>query len=360
MSRSVYLVAACFALAGCSAAPLVPFSSDGPPLVMMPAAQAGISDGRGRFREIACAVLETHREDQPNYEPCEQALSRVGEEGGATGEPVNLDDSRQNLVAALVPGIGWECFRHWLDWEERFKVEATQFGYRNFIFEVDGLSGTAHNARMIRDEIMARREGLGDRRLVLLGYSKGAPDILEAIVDYPEIRPWVAAVVSVAGSVGGSPLAYDFDEDDLDLLQHVPDSTCSSGDGEGVRSLHPAVRQKWLAENPLPNSIPYYSVVTFPQEDQISDILKGSYRKLAAIDPRNDSQVLFYDQVIPGSTLVTYLNADHWAVAVPVAESHPFIGKHFVDQNAYPWRAIFESILRFVEEDLEKREAGNG
>jgi hypothetical protein len=31
-----------------------------------------------------------------------------------------------------------------------------------------------------------------------------------------------------------------------------------------------------------------------------------------------------------------------------------------VDQNAYPWRAIFESILRFVEEDLEKKEAGNG
>ena len=37
------------------------------------------------------------------------------------------------------------------------------------------------------------------------------------------------------------------------------------------------------------------------------------------IDGRNDSQVIFYDQLIPGSTLLGYLNADHWAVAVAIA-----------------------------------------
>lgn len=360
MSRFLLLAIACLAVTACTSAPLVPFSSEGPPLVMMPASEAGIRDGRGRFREIACAVLDSHREDQPNYEPCEQALTRIGEEGGATGEAVNLGGSQLDLVAALVPGIGWECFRHWLDWEERFSNEAEQSGYRSYVFEVDGLSGTSRNARMIRDAIMENRDHLAENQLVLMGYSKGAPDILEAIVEYPEIHPFVAAVVSVAGSVGGSPLAYGFDQDDLDLLRHVPDSTCSAGDGEGVSSLYPSVRRAWLAANPLPDHIPYYSVVTFPQEDQISDILKGSYRKLATIDPRNDSQLLFYDQVIPDSTLMAYLNADHWAVAVPVAESHPFIGRHFVDQNAYPWRAIFESVMRFVEEDLQRRDAGEG
>jgi len=44
------------------------------------------------------------------------------------------------------------------------------------------------------------------------------------------------------------------------------------------------------------------------------------------VDARNDSQVIFYDQFIPGSTLVGYLNADHWALAVPVARSHSTIG----------------------------------
>ena len=52
----------------------------------------------------------------------------------------------------------------------------------------------------------------GPPRVVLVGYSKGAPDILEAIVNYPEIRPRVAAVVSAAGAVGGSPLANDAEQ----------------------------------------------------------------------------------------------------------------------------------------------------
>jgi len=36
----------------------------------------------------------------------------------------------------------------------------------------------------------------GPPRLVLIGYSKGAPDILEALVTYPEIRSRVAAMWS--------------------------------------------------------------------------------------------------------------------------------------------------------------------
>ena len=48
-----------------------------------------------------------------------------------------------------------------------------------------------------------------DERLVLIGYSKGAPDILGGLVTYPELAQRVAAVVSVAGSVNGSPPAND-------------------------------------------------------------------------------------------------------------------------------------------------------
>jgi hypothetical protein len=351
----IYAAAICFLLAGCSSAPLVPFTTDGPPLVMMPASMAGIEDGRGRFREITCTVLEDHGREHPNYEPCDQALTRVGIEAGATGEPVYLGPSRRDLIAALVPGVGWECFKHWLNFEDVVRAEVKRSGYRSHVFNVGGLSGTGTNSRQIRDAIMDGAEKLEGANIVLMGYSKGAPDILEAIVNYPEIHPYIAAVVSVAGAVGGSPLAYDATERQLDLLRHVPESTCTGGDGEAIRSLQPAVRQAWLAENPLPDNLPYYSVVTFPEEGEISAILKGTYRKLSAIDPRNDSQVLVHDQIIPGSTLVGYLNADHWAIAVPVAETHSFIGKTFADQNAYPWRAVLESVLRFVEEDLDRK-----
>ena len=58
------------------------------------------------------------------------------------------------------------------------------------------------------------------------------------------------------------------------------------------------------------------------------------------------------DQVIPGSRLVAYLNADHWALAVPIARSHATIGAAFVTQNGYPREALTEALLRFIEEDL--------
>ncbi len=119
-----------------------------------------------------------------------------------------------------------------------------------------------------------------------------------------------------------------------------------------MKSLRPATRKAWLAQNPLPRELRYYSLVTFPQPDRISSILTSSYDKLARIDARNDSQVIFYDQVVPGSTLVGYINADHWALAVPIARTHATIGSMFVTQNAYPREALVEALLRFVEEDL--------
>jgi hypothetical protein len=230
-----------------------------------------------------------------------------------------------------------------------------KFGYELRAIQVDALSGSTRNARQIRDAVMAIDQGPGAPRLVLFGYSKGTPDVLEAIVNHPEIRPRVAAVVSVAGAVGGSALANEAEQYQADLLRHFPGAACDSGDGGAVASLRPAVRRAWLAQNPLPAGVPTYSVVTLPRPERISSILRGSADKLSRIDGRNDSQVIFYDQVVPGSTLVGYLNADHWAIVVPIARTHDTIGSLFVTQNAYPREALLEAVLRFVEEDLAAR-----
>ena len=64
------------------------------------------------------------------------------------------------------------------------------------VLKVDALSSSTNNARQISDAIMAMPAEAGAPRLVLIGYSKGAPDILEVVVAYPEIRRHVAAVVS--------------------------------------------------------------------------------------------------------------------------------------------------------------------
>jgi hypothetical protein len=48
-----------------------------------------------------------------------------------------------------------------------------------------------------------------------------------------------------------------------------------------------------------------------------------------------------------------YVNADHWAIALPIARTHSKVGAGFVTENAYPREALLEAVLRFVEEDLE-------
>ena len=340
--------AACLMLAACAAEPLVPYSTNTPPLVLVPAAQAGVIDKRARFREIYCAVLEARRE-LPDYRRCEEALTRVGKEPAGTGRPVDLGPSRRRLVAALVLGLGFDCIEEWLEPQGSVAKHLRQYGYDQVLIKVDAFSGTTNNARQIHDALLAMP---AESRLVLIGYSKGAPDILEAIVRYPEIRDRVAAVVSAAGAVGGSPLANDAQQYQAEMLRHFPGASCESADATAVASLRPAERRAWLAANPLPTDMRYYSLVTFPQPERISSLLKSSYRKLARIDARNDGQLIFYDQVIPGSHLMAYVNADHWALAVPIARSHATIGAAFVTQNAYPREALLEAMLRFIEEDL--------
>lgn len=340
------------ALGACTSKPLVPYGADSPPLVLVPAASAGVKDKRARFREIFCRILEERGTSLPDYRSCDAALARVGDEPPGTGRDVQLGDSRRHLVAAVVPGVGWDCFSDWLDLKGSVPEHLRQFGYDQIMLKVDGLSSSPNNARQIRDTIMQMPRSEGAPRLVLIGYSKGASDILEAVVSYPEIRRRIAAVVSAAGSVGGSPLANDAEQSQLALLRKWPGAQCSPGDGGAVESLRPATRKAWLAQNPLPSDFPYYSLVTFPEPERISSVLKLSYNKLSGVDARNDSQVLFYDQVIPGSNLVGYLNADHWALAVPVARSHSTLGSTFVNHNDFPREALLEALLRFIEEDL--------
>jgi dienelactone hydrolase len=181
-----------------------------------------------------------------------------------TGRTVSLEPSRRHLVAAIVAGIGYGCFAAWLDPPLSVAAHLRNYDYDQVIVEVDALSGIETNARQIRDAIMALPEEPGPPRLVLVGYSKGAPDILEAVVRYPEIRGRIAAVLSAAGAIGGSALANNAEQQQAEMLRHWPGAKCDKGDGGGVASLRPDVRKAWMAQNPLPPGLRYYSLVTLP------------------------------------------------------------------------------------------------
>ena len=101
-------------LAACSSQPQIPFSYTLEPLSFEPGNTYNVTDGRARFREIFCAANADHGELLPDYTPCEKALVRFDDEPPATGLPVDLGNSSSDLLAKMVPGLGYSCVKRWL------------------------------------------------------------------------------------------------------------------------------------------------------------------------------------------------------------------------------------------------------
>lgn len=341
-------------LVACSSQPQVPFSYTLEPLSFEPGNTYNVTDGRARFREIFCAANKDHGESLPDYMPCEQALVRFDDEPEPTGVPVDLGSSSTNLVGKMVPGLAYSCVKRWLDHDNSAPNHVATLGYETGFIQVEGIASSETNGGLIAEYVAGLGPEYDDRPLVLFGYSKGVPDIFAFLAQYPELTHRVAAVVSYAGAVWGSPLADEADEKQLRWLTMIPGAECEKKDSKALETLSPANRDAWFAEHTLPEHIRYYSVVSFPDPENISNGLQRFHRQLGELkDARNDSQVVFYDQVIPGSTILGFFNADHWAMSVPIARQHEISQVIFADENEFPREIALEAILRFIEEDLE-------
>lgn len=108
------------------------------------------------------------------------------------------------------------------------------------------------------------------------------------------------------------------------------------------------MRGHWLATNPLPASVRYYSIVAHAPQAEIALALRPFHALLSALDERIDGQVLAVDAVLPHSTLLAEARTDHWDVALPL-DRHPNAAVHAMTSHRhYPREALFRATLQWV------------
>ncbi len=338
-------------LLGCSAVDLQKFSLETPAQILHPVGMPSVKEGRTRFREIFCQLLSEAPEYQDEARNCAKYLTKLSDEPMPTEQIRLLPANNINLRILIVPGLLGECIADTAFPFESAMERLRPLGYRIEPLIVSGRSSSDYNAKQIARTV-ANLVFEKEDFLILLGHSKGAVDILHFLVNFPDLAIRIDAVVSVAGAINGSPLANQVADMYSKLGANIPFNRCDPGDGRAFQSLKRSDRLTWLANNPLPASVKYYSVVSFTNRDRINSLLVSGYDMLKSIDPRNDGLLLFSDQVIPGSILLGYVNSDHWEVVLPLEDNNSMLSKSILKQNDFPREILLHAIILFVTENL--------
>lgn len=346
--RIVAVVTAAALFAGGCAPNLMSFSEDSPAQVLSYPGAPAVRDGRARFRQMVCALAEQRLSAEGARVDCEKLLWHLDDEKGPPTPPAPLPSDDPRLRILIVPGAFAECFPEFGMPFEGAAAFLRRRGYRIDFIPVSGRSGADHNAA----EIAAAVEQIPDDptdRIVLIGHSKGAVDILHFLVNYPQTARRISAVVSVAGPVNGSPLADDFAGIYRRVFSRMPFMYCRPGDRDVVNSLTRSYCMTWLASHRLPEHVKYFSLGGFARREDIHPMMRFTYDLLATVEPRNDGYVAFCDQVIPGATLLGYADLDHWDIALPVREHLNFGG---MNSRGPARELLFEAMVLTVAESL--------
>jgi hypothetical protein len=328
-------------LGGCASQTPAPTTESGPPVVLATIEDAGIQDLRAPYRAATCARLP------PGGPACDDILLRLAGEGPSAATSPGADLPQRYRIA-FVPGLFSECFdrfaRPFGDAQRALREEGFAVDY----FQVPGRGTTAENAKRLADHFAALD---GDARpIILFAYSKGLPDALEFIVRYPEAAARIAAIVSVAGAANGSPLADQLHAAYRDWAAGFPLPGCTAGSGDEIHVLRRDVRLEWWRANRSAVKTPVFALVAAPRPERVSPATRATYDRLARIDPRNDGKLLAQDQVVPGQYLLGYVNADHWAVALPLDEALP--GFSFLFRDGVPRPTLVRAAIDVVAATL--------
>lgn len=350
VARPGLLLTALLAAGGCATTPGAGELLLAPVQARTVADAPAMRDGRPAFRGTFCSTLREEHLAAPDDAACDRWLWRLTDEPAGDADRVVPLANPEHLEVVLVTGAFSECVG---EASRPFSAGAARLqaaGAKVRTVVVGGRSGTSHNAGQIAD-VLATSQIDDDRKVILIGYSKGGLDILRFLVDFPDLAKRVDAVVGVASPIFGTPLAELAEPAYAALVARVPYEKCPPGDGEVMASLRPGTASGWLAVNPLPAGVRFYSLAAFTTRGHVARALVPFWKHLGGTGVRNDGQVVATDAVIPGSTLLGYANADHWGVAQTIETEHPVLAAR-QDPALFPLEQLFLAMVAFIADDL--------
>ncbi len=311
------------------------FTSDGRILVIYLKPEGGASQ-TAAFADYFCSVLKQNSPDGEDLGECSQWMSSPGK------SDMKLAPIPKTYRLLVIPGIMNTCVSDNPAFAVGRKVLTDKYGLTTDLLSVPNDS-SEDNAKMIASYLDEKWKE-DQRKFIVVGYSKGTPDLQTALALQPGVRDKIAAFVSVAGASGGSPIA--------DTLPAVLDqwmgkandkAGCKGNMADGFKSLKKETRQRFLASYPHP-FVPSYSVAAMTTDDRVPKSAAQTFKLLCAFDKQNDAQLLKPDQVIPESIFLGTVLSDHLNVALKMGAN-------------FPRAALLEAAVRFVNDDLAKRGA---
>lgn len=345
---------------------MLPYRDTQPPTASLPLALAGIVDARAGFARLFAAELHASRSTQRDTNVS------LWLHGGFDARDAPIDQDRDRAFAArapstavlIVPGMFGDCVDTqsvpFGDGMARPRERSLVDSYRQYddlglrsieAIALPSRAASADNGRRLAARIRDEAARPGVERIVLIGYSKGLADTLHALAELQRdggVPAQVAAVVSVAGAVMGTPVADHYERLYRALSPLVNPLDCTPSDGHDLASLTRRERIAWLAANPPPTGPRYYSIVSHAPREEIAPGLRQFHDLLSGADPRNDGQLVASDAVLPGSTLLAEARADHWDLALPMNLHPSLLVRSLTSGRTFPRDALFRATMRWV------------
>jgi hypothetical protein len=338
----VFSVAAAAAMACVATAPPVTYS-------VMPTSLTPIEADHNKAKEfgrVFCSTL-THLKDPD------------GHAWGDCAKYIDIAEPPQPQPALITPyrfllvgGFGGECLKDVRAFGPSIAHVKDAHGIAVEYFAVAPYAPSEENGKSIAKHLDEGWSGDHVHRYVLVGYDKGAADLLEALRVLDRAPTKVAAVVTIAGLVGGVWLPEDLRA----LMQPGRPwvaASCPGNVQDAMASVAREVRQSVLRASPL--QVPGYSIVAASALADTSSALRAMWKRLSVYAKEQDGEVVAWEGVLPGGKYLGTARADHWAVALPFDEAPQPLKA--IDRNRFPRDALFEAIVRFVSADLPAVEA---